>query len=368
MNPAATTKVSSTVMLAGAVSLSCVFLWQASVGAHLAGVSRCVPILAAAPPETFASELVQTLRATSHPEEPQPAENDRNPWRLDPAVLAPFLVRLPPGQTAADVYANATDRFCNKCDFAFYKDVLLPLLPCCTVGSPDTAALLLGGLNRGQLAGLVLEGCPGPTLHGFEIQEDLYEASLLRYSALRSRVRVNNLGMSSAAGAASVGQVGGHETAGLYSIDPAPVAQRAAAAAAKNGTGPAPTPRIARTVRLDDYVDAKGLRNAVCAAIIDVEGHEAKVLQGMDLPARAAQFPVIAVELGGTWAPRDPRRAGSWLQADAARFLTNVGYRLYLIGADALLPVNEKFFADSRALDAGRGTFVQGNLLAMWAG
>ena len=244
------------------------------------------------------------------------------------------------------------DEFCNKCDFDFYQNILLPLLPCCSSGTVDTAAILLGGLNNGQLADFVLKHCKGPKIHGFEIQEDLYELLLLKYSPLGNRLKINNVGMSNVAGESPVASAGSHETAGLFQTF-------------RNQTVWDGSKKV-RTIRLDDYVDVNRLAGSVCLSIIDVEGHEPKVLQGMDLSNRASDFPVLAYELGGTWAKGDTRRAGSWLQSDAARFLTNLGYKLYLIGSNSLLSVDAAFFEESKALDEGYGPFVQGNLLAVW--
>ena len=244
------------------------------------------------------------------------------------------------------------DEFCNKCDFDFYQNILLPLLPCCSSGTVDTAAILLGGLNNGQLADFVLKHCKGPKIHGFEIQEDLYELLLLKYSPLGNRLKINNVGMSNVAGESPVASAGSHETAGLFQTF-------------RNQTVWDGSKKV-RTIRLDDYVDVNRLAGSVCLSIIDVEGHESKVLQGMDLSNRASDFPVLAYELGGTWAKGDTRRAGSWLQSDAARFLTNLGYKLYLIGSNSLLSVDAAFFEESKALDEGYGPFVQGNLLAVW--
>jgi hypothetical protein len=96
-------------------------------------------------------------------------------------------------------------------------------------------------------------------------------------------------------------------------------------------------------------------------AIIDVEGHEAKAIQGMDLFRN--RMPVFCFELGGTWT--DERRQGTWTQSDTATFLENLGYRLLLIGKDDLLPVNAKFFNVSKMYDEGGGYFVHGNALAV---
>ena len=68
----------------------------------------------------------------------------------------------------------------------------------------------------------------------------------------------------------------------------------------------------------------------VMYAWIDVEGHEESVLRGMQLEGRRSAFPVMQYELGGTWA--DQRKVGHWTQGDAARYLEELGYEIYVIG------------------------------------
>ena len=109
--------------------------------------------------------------------------------------------------------------------------------------------------------------------------------------------------------------------------------------------------------------------------VIDVEGYEPKVLRGMHLeqPANQKLFPHIQYELGGTWGARDPRHGGvhEWSQYDAAKYMEQSGYLLFLIGEDGWMPVNADFFDDvtpgfgHHMHDEGFGIFVQGNLLCL---
>lgn len=209
--------------------------------------------------------------------------------------------------------------------------------------------MLTGGVNRGVLVDIFLQHCPEPTVHGFEIQVNHFEGLQLKYSAVHSsRVVLNNKGLSDASHTLPVA-TNGDEGAGLYT--------------SFRGKNVWSNNTVIETVSLSEYVQQHGLHNRVCLVQIDVEGHEAKVLQGMRLLEGRVDFPVFIYELGGTWV--DSRNPSTWSQASSAEYLINLGYRLFLIGSNSLLPVNAKFFVESRANNEGFGYFVQGNVLAI---
>lgn len=235
-------------------------------------------------------------------------------------------------------YSKNADFFCNKCDFDFYKK-FLPTLSCC---NDKNSIIITGGVNEGAMIDLLLDVCPKPVIHGFEIQNKLYETLLLKYSLLQ-RVRLYNLGFSDkSTKEASIN--GNNEMAGLY----------------RTFQDQSPKNETVSTVSLAEFVEDKG---NVCFSVIDVEGFESKVIQGMGLKENLKHFKIFAFELGGTWA--DSRNPSSWRQQDACAYLENNGYNLYIIGKTNLMRVSRQFFAESKHFNDGSGYFVQGNLLAI---
>ena len=79
-----------------------------------------------------------------------------------------------------------------------------------------------------------------------------------------------------------------------------------------------------------DYVAALGIKR-VAYALIDTEGHEVSVVQGMRLERNRHVFPVFQYELGNTWLRKN--RATSWTEKDMAEYLEALSYRLFLIGS-----------------------------------
>ena len=125
---------------------------------------------------------------------------------------------------------------------------------------------------------------------------------------------------------------------------------------------------LADTVSMTEWVrDSLQIRRALYVAI-DAEGHEAPIIEGMQLDQvdNRRRFSAFQFELGGTWAARDPRKAQpSWSQVETARFLDFCGYDLYLIGRDVYLRIHPDMLRLSAVLDEGFGPFVQGNILAL---
>lgn len=107
--------------------------------------------------------------------------------------------------------------------------------------------------------------------------------------------------------------------------------------------------------------------------VIDVEGHEVEVIKGMNLKENSHLFPIIQVELGGTWI--DPRRSSVRMsQSEFVAYLEEIGYQIFLMGETklekkgVLLPVNAAMIRDART-DIGSNGFyyVQGNIVAIKA-
>jgi FkbM family methyltransferase len=163
-------------------------------------------------------------------------------------------------------YAKVPEDYCNKCDFDVYPK-LLPQLPCCSHG-----VFLIGGMNEGQLADLVLQTCPNATVHGFEIQTSVYERLLLKYSGQSNRIVLNNRGLAD--GSRTMPVSGSTEGAGLRTKW-----------TRFNESWDGKT--TVETVGLAQYVESKHLQNRVCMALIDVEGYEPKVSHS-DVPLLSA--------------------------------------------------------------------------------
>jgi FkbM family methyltransferase len=220
--------------------------------------------------------------------------------------------------------------------------------------SDERSIVLVGGTNAGQLSEKLLSLCPNLTFHGFEIQREYFmQAS----EALKMfpHAQMHNLGWSERA--ASTVPIGGSgKIAGLYN----PEGQR----------GLNLTRETVSTVSLAAWIEAEGILQ-VTYAVIDTEGNEGRVLRGMRLEntQNRRAFPLFQFELGGTWARRDKRNGGDpWSQIDAAVYLEDLGYELFLVGNDNWLYVQSEFFEPKKnvaILDEGFGPFIQGNILAM---
>lgn len=108
--------------------------------------------------------------------------------------------------------------------------------------------------------------------------------------------------------------------------------------------------------------------------VLDVEGHEIEVTIGMDLENNRHLFPIIQVELGGTWI--DPDRSSMRMtQSEYIHYLNSFGYDVYLMGqleddakhlTGALLPINDAIIRNACTHKGSNGLcYVQGNLVAV---
>lgn len=178
---------------------------------------------------------------------------------------------------------------------------------------------------------------------------------------------------------------GGDQTAGLYP----------SGAHGFNSAGESVT-----TQRWDLFVESRKI-SQVAYALIDVEGHEMSVINGMNLERLRTTFPIFQIELGGTWV--DERHTGHVTQEGAVRYLggdgsllqntshdglasqqrmeisarasamrklVGLGYRLYLMGSSKedmpmLAPAGPDLFKNVTCV-AQNGKFnVNSNLLAV---
>jgi len=238
------------------------------------------------------------------------------------------------------VYKNNYQEFDNLADFNQMPRILPYIDP------TPSAVFLIGGIDRAQMtlavAGLISKDIP---IHGFEILKSSQQES----SALVAHypnVHIHHLAWGEASGM---------------------------------------LPEAA-TVSMAEWADENHVTLSLYT-LIDVEGHEPRVLRGMKLHDLSNQrrFPIVQYELGGTWAERDKRHysgseteqdkrdnrhySGSeteWTQKQAAEYMRSNGYELFLIGTNNWMRVDPEFFEEGdHSLDEGFGRFVQGNLLCL---
>eukprot|EP00494_Astrolonche_serrata_P023548 UN23806 len=65
--------------------------------------------------------------------------------------------------------------------------------------------------------------------------------------------------------------------------------------------------------------------------VLDAGGTQVEALLGMNLEDNSQFFPMISIELGGTWI-NPTLHKNMWSQGDMARYLESLGYELYLMG------------------------------------
>jgi hypothetical protein len=216
--------------------------------------------------------------------------------------------------------------------------------------------VLVGGTHNGQASVNILDLCPTLSLYGFEIQKRHFLNSQKRLSVF-PHASVLNMGWDESE-QVNV-PIGGQGAAGGL-LDP------------KGQSEFMLQLETANTVALSDWTSRQMIAQ-VLYVVIDVGGHEPKVLRGMHLERRENQqkFPLFQVALGGTWAANHSRHQNDpWTQQDAARHLARWGYELFLIGTDDWLSINSDYFSevDNPVLcNEGFGVFAQGNLLALHA-
>lgn len=172
--------------------------------------------------------------------------------------------------------------------------------------------LLVGGLNEGQFAATLLDACPSATLHGVEIQPDIFEkvkSTLVRYP----NAAAHNQGWSESPGELYIAGKG--QTAQL--VDAETARKSGATQMIKVGT-------------ILQFAKELGIDQAIYT-LIDTEGHEPAVIKGMALEDSANRqlFPVFQFEVGSGW---DQFSKLHWNQHKTAIHLEQLGYELYLIG------------------------------------
>lgn len=220
--------------------------------------------------------------------------------------------------------ANAAS-YCNKCDHAAMQGLVRESMSDAEHSHrrSATTVLVVGTFDGSDIMRLVSQPWwrPAYRVFAWEIQRPVWERATALLRA-HSEVVLFHQGVSDARGRLAVN--GANQTAGLWEC-------WNGVGAGCGGGRPRALANV-ETVAVTSWADfaAEQQLKEVAYALIDVEGHEVKVLRGMRLEERAHTFPLFQYELGGTWA--DSRHATNWTQADAAAYLEGLGYTLYLMG------------------------------------
>lgn len=237
----------------------------------------------------------------------------------------------------------------NKADFCFMKRVAaafqragfcdLPPVGTSTrrlASGPGPIAVVIGGINRGQLAHVFADNCRGAFTLGLEIQMGAYATAKASFPAASyPRVVLLREGFSDKATNttyASDGRNSDGELGGLF--DPAAAHLPLTASASLVPVYPLPALHAREVL-------PRGA--TLLHTIIDTEGHEPAVIKGMVLGDVAHQrvFNTFHFEVGSTWLDsRHP--AGAATFPEVVRELEGHGYLLYLVGMEDLLPINSR--------------------------
>ena len=263
------------------------------------------------------------------------------------------VIRLLKDNTALQEYIfKNKSKFGNKADmkglerfFGIINDIGL---------NKKQSVVFVGGTNDGEASMHILNICNSITFYGFEIQIDFYKKAKSNLLGFKN-VHMQNLGWSDKVEHnLAIGGIRG--TAGLY--DP------------KGQRGWKLQKNKISTVLLSSFVFDNNI-NETIYVLIDTEGHEPNVLRGMNLNLidNQKKFPIIQYELGGTWAKNDNRHNNDpWDQKQAAIYLEQHGYKLFLIGEEEWLYIESDLFnlnTNKLTENEGYGAFIQGNVLAV---
>ena len=222
--------------------------------------------------------------------------------------------------------------------------------------------MLIGGIHEGESLHSFLEACPSTNFYGFEIQPSPYAASKKKFEMYKN-VQVLNLGFGEVEESGlTIGGPVGLEVAGIFSTQ------------GSHWEYWGDQSETATVKPLSRWCDQNGIEKTAYV-LIDVEGFEPKVLRGMELHRNSNQrrFSVFQYEMGGTWAERDPRHGNDWSPREAAQFLNDVGYDLFMIGKYNWMFVVPEFFQESISWwgswppdsNEGMGRTINGNILAL---
>eukprot|EP01084_Bolivina_argentea_P034331 63536_1 len=225
-----------------------------------------------------------------------------------------------PNSVSNQIYFNYYNMFCNGCDFA---PIWLIVTALCAENLHFS--MFVVGANYGGSTKNVLNAClqvnrnMHPTIYAFEAIPEIYAKFIYRIHQFNNSENVytfnnalSNEYNKSVEVHSNLGGGGGiHNN---YRTD----------VMISRG--------YVQTTTFDHVLHYKHNNNIVDYVIIDVEGFEVNVIKGMKLETNYMKFPMIQIELGGTWV--DARHATNWTQRDISQYLESLGYILFLLGGD----------------------------------
>ena len=226
--------------------------------------------------------------------------------------------------------------------------------------STNSSTIVIGGTNKGELAYAAAKGCVGAKIIGFDVQRAALKMAKQRLAGYAGRIRLIHQGWSDTSGSMTLSTPwDGSEVASLFD-----------ATGSKDVEGSRIFSKkwlLRRTVNVTTLAivgsSTRELQNGALYVLIDTEGHEPRVIRGMELAREEnqARYPLFQYEVGSTWGRLDPRHHNdSWTEDIAAQHLHDCGYDVFLIGTCGWLWVDSDFFALGGAV-----TPIDGNVLAM---
>lgn len=272
----------------------------------------------------------------------------------------------PPDAVAARFALGGLDQ---KSDFPFLARLgarLAAVGACSAESQSESLAVLIGGVNRGQLAHALLDSCAGLTFVGAEIAPLVFDIAAASFPAARyPHTTLINTGFSDKEGTATYSGVNNEEFEGFSLFDARKDTERRRFSDWSSAVSEVAV--LPLTTVWERHIRTTGAK--LVYTVVDTEGHEPLVVKGMQLGEREnrAHFSAFQIELGGTWASGDPRHPrGSASQQEVAELLENLGYLLFLVGDPQILPLTSGMLSHpALLLNEGFGDFVQGNLLAI---
>ena len=303
-------------------------LWGESLVRSLARMS-CGALDQASQSQSLAGRLAGGLYAWVAPSraDAQPPTH-LPPQQLEAAYSASCRCRphramrkftsLPFNETECGGECSGRASFSNKADVHALLRLTAELFgadPMCRC-----ATVLVGGLNRGDIANLFLQACPTLSLHAFEVQKWLIKSQNRSYGpgSAHPNARLHNLGLGRDRSWFNVSRVANaHEGAGLW--------ERSTMRGSRKLT-------TVQTVPLLDFAREQRIEQVQYAAI-DVEGFEPWVFEGMRLATDDGRrmFPAFQWEAADAWTDRR-RPAGTLDRREQLAALRSYGYESYIIG------------------------------------
>ena len=255
---------------------------------------------------------------------------------------------------------NEKRYFHNKADYQAMAWLLKSFRSNDFCNSTNSSTIVIGGTNKGELAYAAAKGCVGAKIIGFDVQRSAIKMAKQRLAGYAGRIRLIHQGWSDTSGSMTLSTPwDGSEVASLFD-----------ATGSKDVEGSRKFSKkwlLRRTVNVTTLAivgnSTRELQNGALYVLIDTEGHEPRVIRGMELAREEnqARYPLFQYEVGATWGRLDPRHHNdSWTEEIAARHLHDCGYDVFLIGTCGWLWVDSDFFALGGAV-----TPIDGNVLAM---